>query len=372
MLHPLDDHPLHQTPEPLSHPATGDRNFYDRFFFNGYRRDASLVFGVALGLYPNRGIADASVSVLRAGRQVSLHASRETRGGREPRVGPVALEVVEPMRALRVRVAANPHGLAGELLFRARTPAVEEPRFVRREGGVLVMDSTRFTQFGRWEGWLELDGERLALDPDSEFGCRDRSWGVRPVGERAAGPAAGAPQYFWLWAPLHFEDCCLHFDVNEDAAGARWHENGVRVPLLASDASPVSEAGIERMRAIRHRIVWEPGTRRMRSAEVELTGSRGERHALALEPLASFQMLGLGYLHPEWGHGLWKGPEALAAERWEASTVPPLDPRFLHVQQLCRARWGAREGLGVLEQLVIGPHEPSGFTGLLDGARGAG
>jgi hypothetical protein len=38
------------------------------------------------------------------------------------------------------------------------------------------------------------------------------------------------------------------------------------------------------------------------------------------------------------------------------------------VQQLCRARWGQREGFGVLEQLVIGPHRPSGFRSLLDGA----
>jgi hypothetical protein len=31
---------------------------------------------------------------------------------------------------------------------------------------------------------------------------------------------------------------------------------------------------------------------------------------------------------------------------------------------------GTQVGLGVLEQLVIGPHVPSGFTELLDLARG--
>jgi hypothetical protein len=30
---------------------------------------------------------------------------------------------------------------------------------------------------------------------------------------------------------------------------------------------------------------------------------------------------------------------------------------------------GEREGIGVLEQLIVGPHAPSAFTGLLDGAR---
>jgi hypothetical protein len=49
-----DDFPLHQTPEPVAHPATSDKNFYDRYFFNGFAKDGSLFFGAALGLYPNR------------------------------------------------------------------------------------------------------------------------------------------------------------------------------------------------------------------------------------------------------------------------------------------------------------------------------
>lgn len=44
-------------------------------------------------------------------------------------------------------------------------------------------------------------------------------------------------------------------------------------------------------------------------------------------------------------------------------------PDCIHIQQVMRARWGDRTGLGVLEQLAIGPHAPSGFTGLFDGAR---
>jgi hypothetical protein len=37
MLTPADDYPLHQTPEPMAFSGA-DRNFYDRFFFNGYSR----------------------------------------------------------------------------------------------------------------------------------------------------------------------------------------------------------------------------------------------------------------------------------------------------------------------------------------------
>jgi hypothetical protein len=370
VLHPLDDHPVHQTPEPLVHPATGDRNFYDRFFFNGYTRDGSLYFGIAFGTYPNRALRDAAFSVVWRGRQVSLHASREA-GPRDPlKVGPIAIEIEVPMRTLRVRIAPNEWGLEADLRFHARTPAVEEPRFVRREQGRLLMDVTRFTQFGTWEGVLSVAGERIPVEPARVPGTRDRSWGIRPIGERAPGPMPAAPQFFWLWAPLHFEDCCTHFDVNEDAAGARWHENGMVVPLLAPDGDPTDCSKIEVARAVDHRLRWRSGTRRAEGAELVLTMPAGRRREIALEPILDFAMLGIGYLHPEWAHGTWKGPEAVAGETWEAAAVsaPSVDPRFLHVQQLCRARLDGREGIGVLEQLVIGPHAPSGFTALLDGA----
>lgn len=76
MLTHLDEYPIHQTPEPIAHPSTGDRNFYDRYFFNGYDADGEIFFAVALGLYPNRRVMDASLSVIRDGVQRSIHASR--------------------------------------------------------------------------------------------------------------------------------------------------------------------------------------------------------------------------------------------------------------------------------------------------------
>lgn len=370
MLHPLDDHPIHPTPEPLAHPASGDHNLYDRFFFNGYSRDGSLFFAAAFGVYRNRSIVDAAFSVVHAGRQWALYASRQGDALGALRVGPIEIAIEEPMRTLAVRVGPNEHGLGADLRFRARSVAVEEPRFVHRVNGRLTMDVTRLTQFGTWEGSLVAGDTHFALTPADTLGCRDRSWGIRQVGERPAGPTLGAPQFFWLWAPLHFDDVCAHFDVNEDADGRRWHQNGVLAPLLADPAtsSPVSTDGIVSMREVAHRIVWERGTRRAVRAEIDLLEHTGALHTIALEPLLGFQMCGIGYLHPEWGHGMWKGPEAVGGESWSLADVNPLDPRFLHVQQLVRARWGDRSGIGVLEQLVIGAHAPSRLSGLFDGA----
>lgn len=356
MLNRLDDFPVHQTPEPLAHTATGDRNAYDRYFFNGYEADGSLFFAVAFGVYPNRFVQDAHVSVVRGGVQTSVHASRRAPAERtDLAAGPVRIQIVEPMRRLRVTVAPNEAGIEADITFVARTEAVEEPRFTHRTGTRVTMDYTRFTQFGSYEGWLSVDGERV--DVAGVVGSRDRSWGIRSVGERDVGAPGPLPQFFWLWSPLSFDDACLHFDVQEDAAGRRWHRNGVVVPLLDQGGEA------EHLEEVDHRITWRPGTRRADAAVVRIGA-----HEVELEPVLDFQMLGLGYLHPEWNHGTWKGEEAVGAERWEVGSLDPLAPQHLHVQQLVRARWGDRVGVGVLEQLVIGPHEPSGFRELLDGA----
>ncbi len=49
-----------------------------------------------------------------------------------------------------------------------------------------------------------------------------------------------------------------------------------------------------------------------------------------------------------------------------------MNPGNIHIQSLVRATLEAEsetiEGVGVLEQLVIGPHEPSGFREILDPA----
>ena len=129
------------------------------------------------------------------------------------------------------------------------------------------------------------------------------------------------------------------------------------------------ETVASKMESVSHRIRWRPGTRKAESAEITLVPYRGDPHVITLEPMLTFQMLGLGYLHPEWGHGLWKGEEVVGAEEWKLADVNPLDPRYIHIQELCRARMGEREGIGILEQLVIGPHQPSGFEGLFDGAK---
>jgi hypothetical protein len=323
-------------------------------------------------MYPNRGVIDAAFSVVHDGVQRSVFAS-----GRIPldrtrtRIGPIAVEVSEPLRVNRVTVDAPDQGLRADLTYRARTPAYEEARQTRYAGTRLAMDVTRATQLGAWTGSVSSGGQDLDLSTAKVYGTKDRSWGIRAVGAPApAAPERVAPQIFFLWAPLHFDDVCLHYLVFEDEAGQAWSESAALLPVIG-DGDPVfgTDLGVTAA-TVSHAVRWAPGLRRSRGATLTVRPRSGEAGEVHLDPLLAFRMKGAGYFHPQWSHGLWHDELAVGGEEAKVEDLDTLAPDCVHVQQVMRATWGSRTGLGVLEQLVIGPHAPSGFRDLFDGAPG--
>ncbi len=368
MLTPFDDFPVHQTALPIAHAGGGHPDYYDRFWFNGYTED--YYFAVALGIYPNRGVIDAAFGVVHDGWQRSVFASGRLPLDRtQTTVGPISVQITQPLRVNRVLVDAADLGITADLTFQARTAAFGEPRQTLLDGARPVMDVTRLAQLGQWSGSIGLPTASIVLDPDTVYGTKDRSWGIRPVGQPApAAPSRTVPQIFFLWAPLNFASECLHFMTFEHADGTSWAKTAAVLPVIAKDG-PVYGPGTqaEPLDEARHQVRWAPGLRRSEGAL--LTFSRaGQRETVQLEPLLTFRMRGAGYLHPTWAHGRWHDELAVAGEQHRVEELDTLDPTCIHVQQVVRATWGDRAGLGVLEQLAIGPHSPSGFRDLFDGA----
>ena len=165
MLSKGDDFPLHQTAEPIAFSGT-DRNFYDRYFFNGYNPDGSGFFALAFGIYPHLDVADAHFCAIRDGKQHCLHASRELGMERmDLAVGPIRIEVIEPLRTLRIGVEEH-NGIAADITFTGRAFPLEEPRFTRRIGPRAFMDYTRMTQNGRYRaGSRSMGGARRSSAP---------------------------------------------------------------------------------------------------------------------------------------------------------------------------------------------------------------
>jgi hypothetical protein len=371
VLTPFDDYPVHQTSLPLAHAGGGHPDHYDRFWFNGYRDD--LYFAVALGTYPNRDVIDAAFSTVYGGVQRSVFASGRLPLDRsETRIGPIRIEIVEPLRVNRVRVDAPEQGIVADLIFTARTAAYEEPRQVRWAGHRLAMDVTRATQLGSWSGRLRTGDTSLdfpaAKGSDAVvYGTKDRSWGIRPVGDPTpSAPAAGEAQIFFLWAPVNFGDRCLHYMVFEDAAGQPWSETAAVLPVIGPEVAVFGPGtAAQPLRRVEHAIDWAPGLRRSKSARLTLHLPAGGTEHVELDPLLTFRMRGAGYFHPVWTHGRWHQELSVGGEEHRVEELDCLALDCIHVQQVVRASWGERRGLGVLEQLAIGPHAPSGFTDLL-------
>ena len=378
MLTKADDYPIHQTSEPIAYAGT-DRNFYDRYFFNGHTKDGETFFGVALGVYPHLNVMDAAFSVAHEGVQRNLNASRCLHMERlDTRVGPIAVDVVEPLRQLRVRVDSPEHGLRADLLFTARAQPIEEPHFHRRIGPRTFMDYTRLTQHGTYTGSIEIEGKKIPITADRHFGVRDRSWGVRPVGMRDPQSEAPPvpPQFYWLWAPLHFDDRCVLYDVAAHESGEPWHTSGFVV--LAGDGEP------EQMDRAASTTVLRSGTRHARAATIRFVRksglfapSRASRDLpeegvieIALEPLTQFYMTGLGYFSPEWSHGVYKGELEVGFDQFELAKVDETVPVYQHIQAVVRARYREggveKTGSGVLEQLILGAYAPLGLREMFD------
>lgn len=373
MITDFDDYCIHQTTMPLAHPGPSDRNFYDRYWFNGLQNDGEYMFEVGFGIYPNRFVMDGHFSVSVGDHQHTFHAScRAPEDRTQTNIGPLSIKVLEPMRVIQVRLEANDSGFECDLRFHARSVATEEPKNLMVEGVHVIMDNSRFTQLGRWEGYFSVNGERTDVVLEGNVGTRDKSWGVRPIGEPQGG-APGLlnkePGVYWCWSPIHFKDFGTQFGSFQDHDGNSTQLSACRTPLYDNpdDIPRGIDPGHEEMATMTHRVHWESGTRRSKSAEFNYVSAGGERYDIQLEPLRNFYMLALGYQHPEWTHGVWQGELKTGFESWCLSDIDPLDYKNIHIHQLVRARMGDEIGIGTLETIVFGRH-PSGFKELLDGA----
>jgi hypothetical protein len=68
---------------------------------------------------------------------------------------------------------------------------------------------------------------------------------------------------------------------------------------------------------------------------------------------------------------VYKGDDVTGYEAYDLDKLDETEYQFLHVQAFVKARLemgkhGERQGVGILEQTVLGPHEPTGFKETYD------
>lgn len=355
---PLDEYPIHQTPLSFARVATSDRNFYDRCYLNAHDRDGGTFLVTGLGVYPNLGVVDAYATVRRGDSQTTVRFSDALRErSTEQRVGGYRVEVVEPLRVLRV--VCEHEDLAFDLTWTGAFAPIHEQPHRMLAGERVLIDSSRFAQLGSWQGTLHVAGQDVDVDPGVWTGTRDRSWGIRPVGESepAGRPVgAGIGGFWWLYAPLRFDDFAIVVIVQEQPDGWRTLNDAVRI---------WSDGRTEQLGWPRVDIDYRPGTRLPVAARLHLTTQDGKPLTVEIDTGTCVALhVGAGYGgDPDWSHGQWRG------EDWSSSTVydltdPAVTARFPYgvIDHVAHARCDGAEGWGLFEHATIGRHDPSGFA----------
>lgn len=364
MLGPMDEFPVHQLPQPIASPGSSDRNFYDRSYFNAHDRTGDVFLISGIGYYPNLGVKDAFVLVRRGDEQTAVHLSDAIDGDRlNQNVVNYRVEVDEPLHRLRI-VLEETEGVAADLTWTGLFPVVQEQRHVLRAGNRVTLDAQRFAQLGSWSGHLAIDGQDITVDPQTWIGSRDRSWGIRPIGEpEPAGRPADPPfeGMWWLYVPMAFDDFSIVLIIQEEPTGFRSLNDCTRI---------WKDGRIEQLGWPRIKIHYRSGTRIPTGATIDATAGNGSPVRFEVESKLPVPIhVGGGYGgDSDWAHGLWKGEKFT-----ERLTYDMTDPAIVgragfgvidHVGRgLCTEGDAPPvEGWGLFEHGALGRHDPSGFA----------
>jgi hypothetical protein len=318
MLSPDDDRLEHAAESPSG-------SWFDRFWLNAHSLDGRVTIAQGIGVYANAGVMDGFAIVTRGREQRIVRASRE---GADPsflRLGPIAAEIVEPLRRWRFRLdPESDAGIAYDVEFRGTFDPIDCGR---------MRDWSHFVQAGVAVGTLVIDGEPIAIDPSSWRAGRDRSWGLRPE---------GSGRFNWVSAQL--PSLHLWYLVVEDRSGQQ--RLGVGWVRHAADRG----GALEKLERIVPRSTFAPdGT--FRSAEVEIESAGGTKRALEFRrlPVTAFMR---GGLYGGWkGHrqGEPRGSLLVESERWDLDDPAALAEIAGLNDHVCSVASAGEAGIGIFE-----------------------
>ncbi|MYS83027.1 hypothetical protein [Embleya scabrispora] len=363
----------HQVAETFATVATTDPSWTEKVCAMAAARDGSLQLGFGLGKYTNRNVMDGYAGLSRGVEQLTVRASR--RLSPEPHtttVGPIRYEVVEPLKVVRFVLEANEaQPIAFDWTFEAVVPAVCEDRTHNRRAYRTTADLVRYHQTGVASGWVEVDGERTEITPDTWVSTRDHSWGTRyDVGAPAADlEPAGMPasmSFRMIWAPILMERgdgsryaLFLHYQITGGPGFAQKRVmGGVEHP----------DGRVEEWADLVPDLSYDPVNRRLRGGKLHATMADGSARPLQLEVVSATGFhLGAGLYFGLDGrhHGEWRGDLHVEGERI-ADCSTPEQARRLHQIRDTVVRVtdpvGGGVGWGNCQPIVTGADPALGLT----------
>jgi hypothetical protein len=372
-----DEQFSHQIVDTFATVGTTDPSWTEKVCAMAAARDGSLQLGFGLGKYTNRDVMDCYAGVSRGVEQLTVRASRRLAPTPELTVvGPIHYEVHEALRTVRFTLDANDcQPIAFDWTFEAVVPPHVEDRTHMRDGYRVSAELVRYHQTGVASGWVEVDGERTDMTPDSWVSTRDHSWGVRygvgvPAPDLAPAPSmVGAPgaSFEFLWSPILME----RPDGSRYAIWLEWSR--VRAPGFAQEQAHGTvespDGTVDHVVGIAPDLTYDPANRRLRGGRITCTMSDGTTRPLEVEVVSDTGFhLGAGLYFGFDGHhhGEWRGELHVDGERIaDCSTVK--SSRRLHQIRDTVIRVddpvGGGIGWGNCQPIITGDHPDLGLAG---------
>jgi len=365
-LLPEDECFHHQVADTFAVVGTSDPAWTEKVCAMAMAKDGSLQIGFGLGKYTNRNVMDGYAAVSRGKEQLTVRSSRALASAPDTTaVGPIHYEVEEPLRAIRFRLEPNAcQPIAFDWRFECALPPFLEERTFQRAQFRTMAELVRYHQIGRASGWIELDGERHEMSPESWVSTRDHSWGVRydvgaPPADVAPGGIPEGVGFMMIWCPLLLErDDGSHY-------GLHLHFTKVQAPGFQQKhvtARVEHPDGREEIIAdIEPELRFDPTNRRLLGGGLHCTMEDGTKRPLALTVLDDTGVhLGAGLYFGFDGHhhGGFRGELHVDGERIQDCTTRD-QARRLHQIRDTVVRVvdpvGGGEGVGNCQPIASGP-----------------
>jgi hypothetical protein len=320
----MDEFPRHQVGGTFDSVVSDSVHWNDGFYFTLGDAVTGATMFAALRLYPNTDVLDGFACVTLDGRQHNLRWSRRLR----PRiddiaVGPLALQILEPLASLRLTCGENPYGITFDLTWQGLHEPYLEDRIVRYSGGRKVYDRTNFDQCCAVTGTMTVDGTTLIVDPSTWVGVRDHSWGLGRTGgpsSPAIAPDAGRdPRRGFAmrqWTMVRMVDRVMFWQFHQQADGTFDAPESIVIPLDPgrprwSYTSVTAEAS---------RV---DGLPRAASTRVSFTRPDGGTDRFELVPVGNPVYLQGGGYHDGFadrqGRGVFRGEDYSEGEVWDVT-----------------------------------------------------
>ena len=242
-----------------------------------------------------------------------------------------------------------------------------------RQGFRVGSDLVRYHQIGVASGWVEVEGARTEISPDTWVSTRDHSWGVRydvglpPRDLEPRDPLAGL-SFRMIWSPspcsVPTAPATACSSTTRSCTGrasptSRWSWAGSSIPTGRWSASSTSSP----------QLAFDPVNRRLRGGTIEARGADGTaahprgrgrvRHRLSTSVPGLY--FGLDGHH----HGEWRGDLAVEGEHVPDCADPAAARRLHQIRDTVVHvvdPVGGGEGWGNCQPIITGGDDALGLS----------